>query len=88
EFDLEEPHVHLNMIGVRSDKQGLGLGRMLLNAVDELSDTDSHSIGVTLSTENEANIPLYEHAGYEVVGSKAVAAELKTWAFFRKKGGQ
>ncbi len=82
-FPIELPHYHLNMIGVLPSHMGQGLGRLLLEAVQDLSRDDPQSAGVSLSTENPANIPLYEYFGYRVMGHARVAAELETWTFFR-----
>jgi GNAT superfamily N-acetyltransferase len=71
------------MIGVRGRAQGEGLGRLLIEHVHSLSHEDSESEGVTLTTEDSANVSLYEHLGYEVVGKVVVAPELTTWGFFR-----
>jgi GNAT superfamily N-acetyltransferase len=77
-------HIHLNMIGVRSTAQGQGLGRRLLDRVHQLSLETSGSEGVTLTTEDEANVPLYQRAGYEIVGHSRIAPGLETWSFFRR----
>ena len=47
------------------------------------SDDVREVVGVTLTTEDQANVSLYEHLGYEVVGQETVAPELRTWGFFR-----
>ena len=39
--------------------------------------------GVTLTTEDPSNVPLYEHFGYQVVGHARVAPGLESWGFFR-----
>jgi GNAT superfamily N-acetyltransferase len=77
------PHIHLNMLGVRTDAQGKGLGRRLLDRVHTLARDDAHAQGVTLTTEDPKNVALYRHCGYEVVGQARVAPELETWAMFR-----
>ena len=82
-FQFEAPHLHLNMVGVRRGAQGEGLGRRLIEHVHALSREDSQSEGVTLTTEDPANVSLYEYLGYEVVGQAVVAPELTTWGFFR-----
>jgi GNAT superfamily N-acetyltransferase len=84
-FDIEAPHYHLNMIGVRRAHAGQGLGRRLLQAVHQLSDRDQLSTGVTLSTENAGNVPLYLHFGYRVVGHAKISDELETWVFVRER---
>lgn len=82
-FLTASPHIHLNMIGVRNSARGQGLGRLLLQAVHDLSLRNPASTGVSLTTENEANLSLYEHFGYEIVGEARVGPGLRTWSFFR-----
>jgi len=76
-------HLHLNMIGVREAAQGKGLGRRLLERVQEMSRSDEKSRGVYLTTENPENVGLYTYFGYEIVGHQFVSPELETWSFFR-----
>ena len=83
-FQPESPHLHLNMIGVRIAAQGEGVGRVLINHVHDLSRRDPTSTGVSLTTEDPANVPLYEHLGYELVGHRVVGEGLETWGFFRR----
>lgn len=83
-FGWPEAHVHLNMIGVRRSEQGRGLGRAVLEAVHDLSASDAASTGVTLTTEVETNVQLYEHFGYEHVGSANVASAFTTWGLYRR----
>lgn len=80
---LAVPQVHLNMIGVTGAARGTGVARRLIERVHELSATQEWSRGVGLTTEDPANVPLYEHLGYRVVGHARVSEELETWAFFR-----
>jgi GNAT superfamily N-acetyltransferase len=82
-FTIDTPHYHLNMIGVRRSHAGRGLARQLLDAVHNLSQTDSFSCGATLSTESPRNLALYEHFGYRLLGHARVADDLQTWGFFR-----
>jgi len=82
-FQIDAPHLHLNMIGVRRSGQGSGLGRRLIDRVHEMSRSDEASVGVTLTTEDPANVPIYQHLGYEIVGHATVAPDLRTWGFFR-----
>jgi GNAT superfamily N-acetyltransferase len=93
-FYPTEPHHHLNMLGVRRSHAGRGLARPLLEAVHALADADPNSVGVTLSTENPDNVPLYEHFGYMKRGFAAVSQvkddppvsfSLDTWVLFRAK---
>jgi GNAT superfamily N-acetyltransferase len=78
------PHVHLNMIGVRGSAQGMGLGRLLLDRIHRLSRETPGSTGVTLTTEDPANVPLYQRAGYEIVGQARLAPFVETWSFYRR----
>jgi ribosomal protein S18 acetylase RimI-like enzyme len=79
------PHMYLSTIGVEPDFQGQGHGRALIEAVHAMSESDPTSTGVGLDTDNPANVPLYEHLGYEVV-KKAKLGELDVWAMFRPNG--
>ena len=85
-FALPEPHYHLNMIGVLKANAGSGYGRLLLDAVHELSAGDADSTGVSLNTEDENNVPLYEHFGYRVLGHVKVTDDMDTWVMFRADG--
>ena len=82
-FEVPNPHIHLNMIGVSRAAQGSGLGRVLMDHVHGMSLGDPLSEGVTLTTEDSSNVPLYEHFGYRVVGHAHVPPGLETWGFFR-----
>ena len=82
-FEVDVPHIHLNMIGVSRAAQGSGLGRRLIDHVHLISREDESSQGVTLTTEDPANVPLYEHFGYGVIGHASLSPELETWGFFR-----
>lgn len=76
-------HHHLNMIGVRPSHAGRGLARPLLDAVHALAESDPASEGVSLSTETPANVGLYEHFGYRLLGHARVTDALEAWAMFR-----
>lgn len=83
---VSEPHIHLNMIGVRKVAQGMGLGRAVLQAVHEISKRDKASTGVGLVTSRESNVPLYRYFGYDAVGRADVGDALSVWGFFRPDG--
>lgn len=82
-FEVEGPNIHLNMIGVSRASQGSGLGRKLMDHVHLMSHEDASSQGVTLTTEDPANVPLYEHFGYRLVGHVILSPTMGTWGFFR-----
>ena len=77
-----EPHLHLNMIGVRRAQKGSGLGRVLLEAVRQIAEDNPGYSGVSLTTENPRNVDLYQHFGYEVVGQGRFGPNLETWGMF------
>ncbi len=86
-FTIPEPHYHLNMIGVMKSHAGSGYGRLLLDAVHERSAGDPASTGVSLNTEDEINVALYEHFGYEIQGHVGAAEDLETWVMYRPDEG-
>lgn len=84
EFAVAEPHYHLTMIGVHRSYAGRGLGRLLLDAVHEMSRRDPRSTGVSLTTEVAGNVELYLHFGYDLAGHVKAADAPDTWVFFRR----
>jgi len=68
---------------VRPSHAGRGLARPLLGAVHALAASDPSSEGVSLCTETRANVGLYEHFDYRLLGSAQVADGLETWSMFR-----
>lgn len=85
EFPIRDPQHHLNMIGVRRGQGGRGLGRLLLESVHRMADRDPGSAGVSLTTEDPANVSLYEHFGYRVVDHRKITDGLETWGLFRAR---
>jgi L-amino acid N-acyltransferase YncA len=85
-FGPDVPHLHLNMIGVRRSHAGRGLGGGLLDAVHRMSASHPQSRGVSLTTEDPANVALYRHFGYDIVAHERIAAGLETWGFYRPDG--
>ena len=77
------PHLHLNMIGTRRSTRGMGYGGRLLEHVHAMSAKDPRFEGVSLTTEDPGNVPLYESFGYEITGHARVADGIESWAFFR-----
>jgi len=84
-FDIERRHYHLNMIGVRGAHAGQGVGRTLLEAVHRRSREDERSCGITLTTEDPANLPLYQRFGYRILGHVEVGNDLESWGLFREE---
>jgi hypothetical protein len=81
-FATTARHHHLNMIGVCTRHAKRGLARPLLDTIRDLSASDPRSSGISLTTEVPANVGLYEHFGYEVVGHAPVTPNLETWGMF------
>jgi GNAT superfamily N-acetyltransferase len=80
---VAKPNVHVNMLAVPPRHQGRGLGRALLERVHAMSRERGDSRGVTLTTESERNVALYQHLGYEVVGQRTIAPGIETWGLWR-----
>jgi len=74
--------VHVNVLGVRPEHRGRGLARALLDHVHVRAST-SPCAGVSLVTEDPANLPFYRHLGFEVTGSTEVAPGITAWALLR-----
>jgi GNAT superfamily N-acetyltransferase len=85
---VTQPHYHLNMLGVRRSHARRGLGGRLLRAVHDMSRRDPASAGVSLSTEDPQNVPLYLHFGYEITLHARVSDDLETWTFFRPESAK
>ncbi|HXD71091.1 MAG TPA: GNAT family N-acetyltransferase [Gaiellales bacterium] len=60
-----EPHWYLGYIGVRSSRQGEGIGGALLDEV--LASADDAGAAAYLESSNERNLTLYRRRGFEVV---------------------
>ncbi len=82
--ESRELHYFVGMLGVLPEEQGRGYARLLLEYVRRLS-VDAGCAGVALSTEDPANVPFYEHMGFEVVG-QGVVDDLSTWAMWWPNG--
>ncbi len=77
------PQLHVNMIGVRDAQRGTGLGRRLLEAVHAMANPIQSCQGISLTTETAGNVAFYQHLGYEVIGTAAIAPGLQTWSLMR-----
>jgi ribosomal protein S18 acetylase RimI-like enzyme len=80
---VAEPHVHLNLVGVRAAERGRGLGAALVRAVVERSRAHPTSRGVSLSTETESNVGFYRALGFEVRGAIEVEPDVRSWVMVR-----
>lgn len=68
----KENHYYLTMIAVSKEKQGLGIGKTVINNIHDMvtKDPDTHSI--CLDTENLKNVSYYEHLGYKLTHESKV----------------
>lgn len=82
QYEPNEPHYYLGLLGVRPEEQGRGHARALLDRLHELSQAHPESSGVYLDTEHPANVPLYERFGYRVVGHRRLGA-VEAWCMWR-----
>lgn len=94
DFSWPAYHHHLNMIGVRREAAGRGLGRRLLDEVHALAAQDPKSRGVSLTTETASNVDLYRHMGYRILSRGQLPAdgtlglpEIRSWGMFRPTSG-
>ena len=86
-FQAPKPHHHLNMLGIAHAYQGRGFARPLLEAAFELTRADQTSTGLTLTTELEPNVRLYEHFGFRQTGRARVGDAFDSWALYLETRG-
>ena len=67
EYQPDEPHWHLPLIGIDPPKQGNGYGSALLQYALDLIDRQEEI--AYLENSNPLNTPLYERHGFEVLGT-------------------
>lgn len=81
----QTPHLFLGVLGVLPALHGKGYGRLLLDAVHDLAEQHPTAQGVYLDTEHPANVPLYQHCGYELLGAERVGP-VEVWCLYRPNG--
>ena len=64
------PHWYLTLIAVDPLHQGKGYASMLIRA--KLRELDKLNLPCYLNAQNETNVSLYEHFGFELVGKTKV----------------
>lgn len=77
-------HYRLEFIAVHPDYQGKGYGRMLLDEIHQMSQSDSHSQGVWLETTLPQNIGLYVHVGYVIEKRLMMTDDVEAVIMFRR----
>lgn len=75
-------HRMVSLIGIHPEFQKQGLGRVLMEAVHEMTDHDQHSIGLFLDTGNNRYLEFYRSLGYQRFADIPVG-ELKEYVLFR-----
>ncbi len=75
-------------IAVAPDKQGKGIGRMLLDATRRLSEDNPESAGTYLFTADETNREIYARFGYTVVKRATADGGFTVHHMFRPRSGK
>jgi ribosomal protein S18 acetylase RimI-like enzyme len=60
------PHWYLSLIGVKPNYQGKGYASQLIKM--KLAEIDKQNLPCFLHTENEKNLKIYEHFGFQLIG--------------------
>jgi GNAT superfamily N-acetyltransferase len=63
----DEPRFHCVYVGVRRAARGRGVGTSLLRRVLDVCDREGHA--ASLTSTNDANLPLYRSLGFVEIGS-------------------
>lgn len=83
--DAHDPHAwYLLAIGVDPAFQGKGLSRELIER--GVARADAEGRPVRFETNNERNVALYEHLGFELVGHLDTPGLIPQWLFRREPG--
>lgn len=68
---LRNKHSAYLVIGVHQDVRGQGVGTLLFEAVEQWAKTVGITrLELTVVTENEAGVKLYQKSGFEIEGTK------------------
>ena len=80
------PHWYLQLLGVDPVYQGKGYASILLRAM--FARIDEERLPCYVETQNEKNVPIYQHYGFKVVEEGIFpGSEVNTWAMLREKAG-
>ncbi len=82
--DPDRPHWHLGPVGVAPNRQGRGIGTLLMRRFCSLADADG--MPSYLETDRPENVPFYERFAFEVM-DEAVIHGVTNWFMWRDPGG-
>ncbi len=68
--DPRADHWHVGPLGVRPERQGQGIGTLLMHAL--LHAADGEGAGVFLETDVDRNVVLYERLGFTVTDTEEI----------------
>lgn len=78
------PHWFLAGFGVEPPLQGKGYGATLLRAM--LARLDEEQVPCYLDTQNEKNVPMYQHFGFKIVEEGMIPdSPVRHWGMLREK---
>lgn len=80
------PHYYLGALAVHPEAQGKGVGRQLVSAFCQLSESDPKSSGTSLDTGNPSNLLFYRKWNFKVVGEGQLDHQTTLYCLFRQKG--
>jgi len=78
--DPGEPHQHVELVVVEAGLQGLGIGRMLMEAL--CKEIDRLDVGSYLETDTWSNVQFYEHYDFQVQ-DEATVIGTRNWYMVR-----
>jgi GNAT superfamily N-acetyltransferase len=81
---LEKPYFKFEVIGVHNEFQGMGIGKLLLNRIDEILKQQKDLKGIYLFTADKRNKEIYEHNGYQVIETNK-ADGISVYHMFKKR---
>jgi len=78
---MKEHNLHLILLAVLPRKQGMGIGKKLMNLF--IQEADSRGLPCYLETQNPSNLGFYESFGFSIVREVEISSELKSWSMIR-----
>jgi GNAT superfamily N-acetyltransferase len=78
---VQEPHLRLDFFGVDPDRQGAGIGTLLMAHGHAIADREG--LPCYLETFTEANVRYYGRRGYAVTGTYRVGDGIPVYAMLR-----